>query len=278
MTYKQKRKLAAVFWGILLVFMFILCVYPIVWMFLGSFKDSGEFYTNIWGISSSPQFINYVNAWKEGELGQKFINSLLITGGSLLVIIPVNCCAAYAIARLRFRYRAAIYTLLLLGIMIPSGVLGIPTFTVAMKLGLLNSRIGLILIYAAQSIAMGVFIMRAFFISLPKELEEAAMIDGCSRFGSFVRVILPLTKAGIMTQVIFNGLTIWNEYFMANIMITKPEMKTLPLAIASFTSKHTTNYPTLFAALSIVTLPVILIFVLAQKSFIEGMSAGSIKG
>lgn len=278
MTYKQKRKLAAVFWGILLVIMFVICVYPIVWMFLGSFKSSGEFYTNIWGISSSPQFINYINAWNEGELGQKFINSLLITGGSLLILIPVNCCAAYAIARLRFRYRAAIYTILLMGIMIPSGVLGIPTFTVAMKLGLINSRIGLILIYAAQSIAMGIFIMRAFFISLPKELEEAAMIDGCSRFGSFVRVILPLTKAGIMTQVIFNGLTIWNEYFMANIMITKPELKTLPLAIANFTGKHSTDYPTLFAALAIVTLPVIIIFVLAQKSFIEGMSAGSIKG
>ena len=278
LTMKQQRILSAVWWGIILVIMFMICVYPIIWMLLGSLKSSGEFYTNIWGMASDPQFSNYVNAWKEGELGQKFLNSLIVTAGSLLILIPVNCCAAYAIARLRFRWRAAIYTLLLLGIMIPSGVLGIPTFTVAMKLGLLNSRIGLMLIYAAQSIAMGVFIMRAFFISLPKELEEAAMIDGCSRFGSFVRVILPLTKAGIMTQIIFNGLTIWNEYFMANILLTKPELRTLPLAIANFTGKHSTDFPTLFAALSIVTLPVIITFILAQKSFIEGMSAGSVKG
>ncbi|MBR5485773.1 MAG: carbohydrate ABC transporter permease [Oscillospiraceae bacterium] len=278
LTMKQRRILSAVFWGIILTVMFLICVYPIIWMFLGSLKTSGEFYTNIWGLPDTAQFVNYLNAWNEGQLGQKFINSLIVTGGSLLILIPVNCCAAYAIARLRFRHRTAIYFLLLLGIMIPSGVLGIPTFTVAMKLGLLNSHFGLMLIYAAQSISMGIFIMRSFFISLPKELEEAAMIDGCSRFGGFVRVILPLTKPGIMTQVIFNGLTIWNEYFMANIILTKPELKTLPLALANFTGKHSTDYPTLFAALAIATIPVVVTFILAQKSFIQGISAGSVKG
>ena len=137
---------------------------------------------------------------------------------------------------------------------------------------------GLMLIYAAQNIAMGMFIMRGFFISLPRELEEAAMIDGCSRFGCFVRIIVPLARAGVATQVIFNGLTIWNDYFMANIMITKDELRTLPLSIANFVGKHSTNYPELFAMLTMATIPVIIVFVLSQKSFIEGVAAGAVKG
>ena len=132
--------------------------------------------------------------------------------------------------------------------------------------------------FAAQAIAMGIFIMRSFFITLPKALEEAAIVDGCTRFGSFIEIILPLSKAGVVTQVIFNGLTIWNEYFMANIMITSQALQTLPLAIANFTGQHTTDYPVLFAVLSIATLPVIVIYVICQKSFIEGVSAGAVKG
>lgn len=275
---KRKKRFNLIVDAVILVFFFIISVYPIIWMISGSLKDSGEFYTNIWGLPSKLIFSNYVNAWTYGGLGQKFINSFIITFGSLLIIIPVNSCAAYALARLKFKFRSGIYLFLLIGIMIPAGVLGIPTFTVAMKLGLINSRIGLMLVYAAQNIAMGMFIMRAFFISLPKELEEASMIDGCSRFGSFVRIILPLAKAGVMTQVVFHGLSIWNEYFMANIMITNPDLRTLPLSIANFVGKYTTNYPELFAALSIATIPVIIIFIIAQKSFIEGVSAGAVKG
>lgn len=160
----------------------------------------------------------------------------------------------------------------------PAGVLGIPTFTVALRLGINNTRTGLAIILAAQSIAMGVFIMRSFFISLPTELEEAAMIDGCSPFGAFLRVILPLAKAGLMTQVIFNGLTNWNEYFITSIMISTPDRHTLPLAIANFVGRHNVDYPQLFAVLSIVPLPVIIVYLFSQKSFIEGVSAGSVKG
>lgn len=278
MKYKVRRRVAGVLCAVVLVVFFVISVYPLIWMLLGSLKTTNEFYTNVWGLPAAPQWQNYLSAWKNGGLGQKFLNSILITLGSLVILIPVNSCAAYAIGRLRFRFRGAIYLLLLTGIMIPAGVLGIPTFSVALRIGLNNTRIGLILIYAAQSIAMGVFIMRGFFISLPKSLEEAAMIDGCTRFQSFVRVILPLASAGVMTQIVFNGLTIWNEYFMANIMITREELQTLPLAIANFVGKHSVNYPELFAVLAIVTIPVIVIYVLTQRGFIEGVSAGAVKG
>jgi ABC-type glycerol-3-phosphate transport system permease component len=278
MHYKTKKLVSKVVWAVILLFFFVITVYPIIWMLAGSLKDPSEFYKNIWGFSKNPQFSNYLTAWKNGNMGQKFINSIIVTAGSLLVLIPVNSFAAYAIARLKFKFRKSIYMLLLLGIMIPSGVLGIPTFSVALKLGLTNSRFGLIMVYAAQSIAMGVFIMRSFFISLPKELEEAAMIDGCTRFKSFTHIILPLAMAGVATQVVFNGLTIWNEYFMANIMINNPNLHTLPLVIANFKGQHNIEFPVLFAALSIVTIPVVIVYIFAQKSFIEGVSAGAVKG
>ena len=275
---KKKISIYHIVCAVILLIMVIICIYPIVWMFFGSMKDKAEFYTNIWGLPKQIHLDNYIAAWKNADLGRRFINSLIVTLGSMCIMIPVTSCAAYAVARLNFKGKNLIYMYLLLGIMIPAGVLGIPTFTVAMKMGLLNSHFGLLLIYAAQNIAMGMFIMRGFFISLPRELEEAAMIDGCSRFGCFVRIIVPLARAGVATQVIFNGLTIWNDYFMANIMITKDELRTLPSSIANFVGKHSTNYPELFAMLTMATIPVIIVFVLSQKSFIEGVAAGAVKG
>lgn len=275
---KKKISIYHIVCAVILLIMVIICIYPIVWMFFGSMKDKAEFYTNIWGLPKQIHLDNYIAAWKNADLGRRFINSLIVTLGSMCIMIPVTSCAAYAVARLNFKGKNLIYMYLLLGIMIPAGVLGIPTFTVAMKMGLLNSHFGLMLIYAAQNIAMGMFIMRGFFISLPRELEEAAMIDGCSRLGCFVRIIVPLARAGVATQVIFNGLTIWNDYFMANIMITKDELRTLPLSIANFVGKHSTNYPELFAMLTMATIPVIIVFVLSQKSFIEGVAAGAVKG
>ena len=275
---KKKISIYHIVCAVILLIMVIICIYPIVWMFFGSMKDKAEFYTNIWGLPKQIHLDNYIAAWKNADLGRRFINSLIVTLGSMCIMIPVTSCAAYAVARLNFKGKNLIYMYLLLGIMIPAGVLGIPTFTVAMKMGLLNSHFGLMLIYAAQNIAMGMFIMRGFFISLPRELEEAAMIDGCSRFGCFVRIIVPLARAGVATQVIFNGLTIWNDYFMANIMITKDELRTLPLSIANFVGKHSKNYPELFAMLTMATIPVIIVFVLSQKSFIEGVAAGAVKG
>ncbi|NLW09001.1 MAG: carbohydrate ABC transporter permease [Firmicutes bacterium] len=273
-----KTTITYIAWYLILIFFFILCVEPVVWMVFGSFKDRAEFYANIWGPPKVYHFENYVKAWNNAGLGRKILNSIFVTFFALLISIPVNSCAAYVLARMRFKYAKLIYFYLLTGIMIPSGIMAIPTFSVALRINLVNSLFGLVLIFAAQSIAMGMFIMRSFFISLPKGLEEAALIDGCTRFKCFTHIILPLTKPGIMTQVIFSGLTIWNEYLLSSIMIRSENLQTIPLGLASFVGKYTVNYPELFAALVIVTVPVIIIYILAQKSFIEGLSAGAIKG
>lgn len=272
------RHLTTIVSFIILIAFFIICIYPVYWMFAGSLKSSSEFYTNIWGLPTEFNLENYASAWKQGKLGEKFINSIVVSVGAIAIMIPVITCAAYAIARLQFKGRNSIYFFLLLGIMMPGAVLGVPTFQVALALGLNNTRLGLLLIYAAGSIAMGVFIMRAFFIALPKGLEEAAIIDGCTPFQAFVRIIMPLVKPGIATLIIFNGLTFWNEYFFASIMLTNESLRTLPVAVANFIGRHGVDFPVLFATLTIITIPVIVVFIVAQRSFVEGLSSGAIKG
>jgi ABC-type glycerol-3-phosphate transport system permease component len=165
-----------------------------------------------------------------------------------------------------------------MGIMVPSGVLAIPSFIVATKLGLTNSMIGLILFYAAQSTAFGLFLMRSFFISLPRSLEEAAMIDGCTPFGGFVRVMLPLSMPGIMTQVIYSGLMVWNEYMIASLFVRSTGLQTLPLGMRVFVGQYSTDYPALFAALVCATIPMLIVYIAGQKTFIAGMTAGAVKG
>ncbi len=261
-----------------LIFMVVLTFYPILWMIFGSLKSGSEFYANIWGMPETFVWDNYVQAWVKGGLGEKFLNSVIATVGTLVIVIPLTSVAAYAFAKLDFPGRKGLYYLFLLGMMIPQGVTAIPIFSVVVKMGLLNTRLSLILVYAAQALGFGVFLMNAFYRSLPKELEEAALIDGCTPLSAFFRVILPLVKPGLATQIIFSGMNAWNEYFMASILIRSENLETLPLGIVNFTGRYATNYPHLFAALAIATVPVIVLYVLGQRQFIDGMTAGALKG
>lgn len=263
---------------LLMAVFLVITVYPIIWMLAGALKGENEFYSNIWGLPSSPQWENYAAAWKKAGMGRKYLNSILTTAGTLCLLIPVNCCAAYALARVNFKGKRAILNYLLLGIMMPAGVLAMPVFTVVNELGLINTRTGLILVYTAQAIAFGMYIMRGFFISLPKSLEEAAMIDGCTRFQSFIHVILPLAVPGLVTQVIFSGLSVWNEYIRASLIIRTPDLQTLPLGMVAFSTLENNNYPQMFAALSMATLPMVLVYLLCQKAFQKGVTAGAVKG
>lgn len=208
---KTKKIAGAALRLLVLLIMTVITLYPVIWMLSGSMKSDEEFYKNIWGLASAIRPENYVSAWVRGSLGGKYFNSVFVTALFLVIILPVNCCVAYVIARMQFRGRKFLYMFLLMGMMVPGGVLGMPTFSVALKLKLVDTLYGIALVYCGQAISFGMFLMRSFYISLPKSLEEAAMIDGCTRFRSFVHVILPLTIPGIMTQVVFSGLNTWNE-------------------------------------------------------------------
>jgi raffinose/stachyose/melibiose transport system permease protein len=256
----------------------VLTIYPMVWMLLGSFKSLGEFYTNVWGLPHGWHWSNFTQAWDQVQLGQKFVNSLIATVGTLILTVPLCSMAGYAFAKVAFPLRRYIYYFMLAGIMIPFGVTAIPVLTTEISLGLFDTRTGLILVYAAQNLPFGIFLMYSFFQSIPNELEEAALIDGANRFTAFVRVVLPLAKPGLATLLIFTGTSVWNEYLMASVLIHQPGLETLPLGLVNFTTAHSTNYPELFAALSIVTVPVVLVYLVAQRQFISGLTAGALKG
>lgn len=263
---------------LILVLVVLVTVYPVLWMIFGSLKSSEEFYTNIWGLPRTPVWQNYFWAWERGDLGIKFMNSILVTLGTLAIVLPCTAFGAYAFAKLKFPGSQFLFFLFLMSLMIPQGVTAIPVFSVIIKLGLVNTRTSLILVFASQSLGFGIFLLRAFFISLPKELEEAALLDGCTPFGAFIRVILPLAIPGLATQLVFTGMGVWNEYFMSSILVRSKDLMTLPLGLVNFVGQYTTSYPQLFAALAIITVPVVGLYILGQKQFISGLTAGALKG
>ncbi|WP_158970494.1 carbohydrate ABC transporter permease [Chachezhania sediminis] len=263
---------------LLMAIMAVLALYPLVWMALGSLKSGGEFYTNIWGLPADPQWRNFPDAWVRGGLGIKFLNSAIVTFGTLAITLPVTSIAAYAITSMDFRGRSLAYGALLLGIMIPFGVTAIPVFSVIAQLGLLNTRLALVLVYSAQAVAFSTFLMCAFFQSLPAEIEEAARLEGCTRFSAFWRVMLPLARPGLAAQAVFVGTTAWNEYFLASLIIRDPARETIPVGLVSFTGRYATDYPALFAALTMATLPLLALYLLAQKQFVAGLTGGAVKG
>jgi raffinose/stachyose/melibiose transport system permease protein len=275
-----RRRVAAFSPGTYLIMavLVVLTIYPMIWMLLGAFKSLGEFYTNIWGLPEVWRWSNFAQAWSQVQLGQKFINSIIATVGTLILTLPLCSMAGYAFAKVDFPLRRYVYYFMLAGIMIPFGVTAIPVLTTEVSLGLFDTRIGLILVYAAQNLPFGIFLMYSFFQSIPAELEEAGLIDGCNRFKAFIKIVLPLAKPGLATLLIFTGTSVWNEYLMASVLIHQQNLETLPLGLVNFTTAHSTNYPELFAALSIVTAPVVLLYLVAQRQFISGLTAGALKG
>ena len=263
---------------LVMAILLLLTIYPMIWMLFGSLKPLGEFYTNIWGWPRTWDWSNFSQAWDNVDLGQKFVNSVIATLGTLILAIPLCSMAGYAFAKVKFPLRRWIYYFVLAGIMIPFGVTAIPVLSTEINLGLFDTRIGLILVYAAQSLPFGIFLMYSFFQSIPSALEEAALIDGCSRLKAFVRIVLPLTKPALATLLIFTGTSVWNEYLMASVLIHQPNLETLPLGLVNFTTAHSTNYPELFAALTIATAPIVMVYLVAQRQFISGLTAGALKG
>lgn len=256
----------------------VVTVYPMIWMVFGALKSQGEFFTNIWGWPHLVSWANFALAWEQAGLARKFLNSIVVTGGTLLLVIPFCSMAGYSFAKVGYPGRRWLYYFVLLGIMIPFGVTAIPTLTVTLQFHVFDTLQGLILVYAAQNISFGTFLMYAFLGSIPDELIEAAYVDGCSRFGAFRRVVLPLARPGLATLLIFVGTGIWNEYFMASVLIHQNNLETLPLGLVVFTTQHATDYPELFAALTVVTAPMVVVYLVAQRQFISGLTAGALKG
>ncbi|MDQ0470490.1 carbohydrate ABC transporter permease [Labrys wisconsinensis] len=252
-------------------------LYPLAWVLFGSLKAKEEIITNVWGPPTSLHFANYAEAWRIAGMGARVGNSLIVTAAALVLLVVVATPAAYAVSRLRFPGRAAVLALVIAAMLVPPQVMAIPLFMTARDLGLINSLPGIAVIYAAAAMPLSIVIMRGFFLSLPAELEDAARIDGASRLQILVHVMLPLIRPGLALVLIFGFIEIWNDFFLAFLLLREPSVQTIPLGLVAFFQQYGSLWHLYFAALTITTLPVIVVFVLMQRQFIAGLTAGAVK-
>lgn len=225
-----------------------------------------------------PTLENFATAWNSNNFQRYFLNSLKVATISSLLTVFVATTQAYAFARMRFPGKNLIFNLYLVTMMIPGMLFIIPQFLQARELGLLNSHLGLIVFYVVGSIPFQTFLLRGFFESIPRSIEEAAYVDGAGRFTTFVRVVLPLAGPAVGTSMIFSFLGNWDEFTWALTIINDTALRTLPIALRLFQGQHASQWGLVFAASLIAIIPVIIVFVVFQRSFVKGVAAGGVKG
>jgi ABC-type glycerol-3-phosphate transport system permease component len=296
----------------LLGFYLIVVVFPMIWVLYTSAKSTQEIYKNPFGLpqaitapsreSARAPIQNYRNAWIKSNFSRYFLNSVKVVTISLALTLLFGAMAAYALARFAFPGRGLLSTLFLSGLIIPVQLIVIPLFfqfsamgdgltrlfrpmAEALGLGRLtvslhDSHEGLILVYVALSLPFTVFVLTAFFRTLPEELREAALIDGCGEFRAFWSVMMPIAKPGLVTAAIFNALGLWNEYLFGLVFLNSDTLKTLPLGLASISmqAQYKSDFGLMFAGIVIVMLPTLLIYIVLQERLTKGITLGAVKG
>lgn len=263
---------------ILLTMLSVTTVFPLFWMVSSSFKTTQEMYSNKWLLPERIHWSNYVTAWQGVNFVKYFGNSLIVSITAVGGMTLVGAMAAYALTRYVFPGRDKLLFYFVGGQMIPSAMVLIPLFVLLHRLGLRNTRIGIVLTYIAGGLPFVVFLLQGFFRSMPREVEEAARIDGCSEFGIFFRIVLPLAKAGLSTVIIFQFMWVWNEFILALVLLQRDDVKTLTVGLFSGLGQYVSNYPVLFAGLTMSSLPVMVVYLVFQRYFVKGIMAGAVKG
>lgn len=277
---KEKRK-NMIGWAIAIIlacFWLVVTLTPFAFMILNSFRKQFDMLQQ--GVFHMPDpwyFNNYVEVVTHGFFGY-FFRSVLVVAVSLILMLIIASFAAYPLARMDFRFRGLIYAGIVAMMSVPMHVTLIPIFKLTTDMGIYDSLKSLIGPYVAFALPMSVFILTAFMKTIPKEIEESAEIDGCGRFRNFFTIILPLSKSGLSTLAIYNGVAMWNEFAFANTFLQTPSHKTLPLALNQFKGEHALDIPIILAVLTLSVLPMIILFIIFQDKLVKGMMAGAVKG
>jgi raffinose/stachyose/melibiose transport system permease protein len=260
--------------GFFLVFTFV----PLLWLLLSSFKTNLELISSPFSLPAVWQLQNYVNAFQLADLHRLFMHSVVVSGLSTGLNVLVASMAAYALSRFRFGLNSLILNVILAGVLIPIIALMVPYFQLVSRLGLYDRLLALILTYAAINLPISVFLIHGFMGGIPKELEEAAVIDGCSFAQRFSRVIFPLSRLGVVTAGTFVFLYSWNEFIYALLLTSSVRARTLQLGIRFFRSQFVTDYTSMYAALVVSIVPSVLVYVLFHEKIIQGLTSGALKG
>jgi len=256
----------------------VIVVYPFLWTFLMSLRTNPEIFANPWGLPTDPVWENYVVAWTQGNLGVATVNSAIITMGSLVILAAVSPITAYALSKPIFGRRLLFYALLA-GMFMAPQVFIIPLYVLLNQLGLIDTHLGLVLVYVAGCLPYCVIIIRAAFLGLPQALEDSARVDGLSTFQTFRRIMLPLAMPSVYTALIIEGIWIWNDFFYPLILTRSREMFTLPLGIAIFRGGYMIQYGPLSAGTFISMIPVVLLYLVFADLIRRGVAGGvAVKG
>ena len=267
--------------GIIYVFLVLLALIyllPLAWVILTSLKDDAVLMISPWALPERPMFENYSFAWTMGHLGTATLNSFIVCTTTLVLSMVFGAMAAYAIAILRWKLANATMMYFLIGMMIPVHCVLIPLFIQFSKLGLSNKLIGIIIPYITFSLPITIYILVGFFQGIPKELFEAACIDGCSVYRMFTHVALPLAKTGFMVTGLMSFVANWNELLLAMVFISDETKKTLPVSLSKFVGPYNTNYCQMFAAIVIAILPTIIVYCCFANNIVDGLTQGAVKG
>ncbi len=275
MPLKTRISRNIVFLGLLIFALMIL--YPLFWMFISSFKSYQEIYTNVWALPSEWHVENYALAWEKG-IQNYFLNSAYVTGFSILLTVMSGTMAAFVLARYRNRWIDAALLFIIGGLMMNPEVALIPLFEILTFFNLIDTRWALILTYVAYRLPLTIILIRAFFITVPKELSESALIDGCSEFGIYWRIYLPLSIPIVITSVIINAFYAWNEFLFATVFINSSELKTIPSGLMVFRDALRTDWGVLLSGMVIASVPMVILLIVLQKYLVRGLSEGSVKG
>ena len=273
---KKRASLNNIIITIIMLILLVFILHPFLWLLISTFKNEPDL------IKSPPRFfaknytfLQYIKVWHSIPLLSFMKNTVIFAGSVTILSVLFDSMAGYAFARLNFKGSKILFTFILITMMIPFQVVMIPLFVEEFKLSILNTFTGLILPRTAD--AFGIFLMRSFFITLPKDLEEAGRIDGCSEFRIFFQIMLPLCKPGIITLGIFNLMGNWNDLLYPLMLTSSTEMRTLSAGLAMFVGNRTIEYGPTLAASIIALLPLLIIYIFAQRYFIQGVATTGLK-
>jgi multiple sugar transport system permease protein/raffinose/stachyose/melibiose transport system permease protein len=278
MVYKAERLIKDSMIHIFLIAVSATCLFPLLWMVGSSLKTQETIFSDMSIIPRHPVWSNFYSAWTKGGFGMYFLNSLFYTVTVVSGIVIIASLAAFAFSRLRFPGRNILFYMFLAAMMIPLPGSFVPLYVLMTKLHLINTRLGYILCMINVGLPFSIYLLKTFFDKMPVELEDAGLIDGCSRLGIWWNVALPLAKPAIAVIIIFNSLNVWNEYILATLIFSSKSLMPLQRALMLFQGTHITEYSLLMAGMTITALPIILVYLLMQRHIIKGITAGAIVG
>lgn len=261
---------------LVLIFLCVIAVYPVYYMLITALKTRAEYFTNPFGLPHQISFEQMLDLLERG-LFRQIGNTALITVLSCILGIALAVLAAYAFAKMRFRGQAPLFNVIVALLAMPGIVVIVPLYATMAALRLLNTYIGISLVYAGFMFPFSVFVLTSFFRTVPKEIMDAAEIDGCGEFMTLLRIVVPMSSASLVTLFVINALGVWNEFLVALLFLQRNELRTIVVAVAMMRDRYSANVPGMLSASLFVGLPVMIAYVLGQKYFVKGFASGAIK-